>query len=110
SGRRISNPRAPVIAGELEWATRKHKGFPDPPPSRPPRRAAPSKVVPPREVAAVLRGRRLSSRQVAAPHQVLVDRTRGLAAFADRPHHERLPAAHIARGEHLVGAGLVAAG
>jgi heat shock protein HtpX len=36
-----------------------------------------------------------------AAHQELVDRVRALAAFADRPHHQRLAAAHVAGGEHL---------
>ncbi|ABA48089.1 hypothetical protein BURPS1710b_3715 [Burkholderia pseudomallei 1710b] len=43
-----------------------------------------------------------SARQLRAAHQVRVDRARALAAFADRPDDERLAAAHVARGEHLV--------
>ena len=40
-------------------------------------------------------------RQRGRSHQELVDRVRALAAFADRPHHQRLAAAHVAGGEHL---------
>ena len=46
-------------------------------------------------------------RQVRRAHQELVDRVRGLAAFADRPHHQRLAAAHVAGGEDLRVRGLV---
>src|SRR6266853_1167531 len=41
------------------------------------------------------------SRQLGKTHQRLVDRASALAAFADRPHDERLAAAHVARGENL---------
>ena len=40
-------------------------------------------------------------RQRGRSHQELVDRVRALAAFADRPHHQRLAAAHVAGREHL---------
>ena len=36
-----------------------------------------------------------------ASHQELIDRARALAAFADRPDHQRLAAAHVAAGEDL---------
>jgi hypothetical protein len=45
----------------------------------------------------------------AAAHQELVHRARGLAAFADGPHHQRLAAAHVAGGKDLVHVGGVAA-
>src|SRR5882672_4570037 len=41
------------------------------------------------------------SRQLGKTHQRLVYRASALAAFADRPHDERLPAAHVARGKNL---------
>src|SRR5581483_10844381 len=44
---------------------------------------------------------RASARPVAAAHQEAVDGVRGLAALADRPYHQALPAAHVAGGEHL---------
>src|SRR5690348_15851515 len=44
-------------------------------------------------------------REVAAAHQVFVDGARALAAFADRPHHQRLAAAHVSGSEHLCDAG-----
>ena len=37
-----------------------------------------------------------SPRQRRRAHQILVDRMGGLAAFADRPHHQGLAAAHVA--------------
>src|SRR5438046_6653944 len=37
------------------------------------------------------------SRQLGESHQELIDRSRALTAFADRPHDERLAAAHVAR-------------
>ena len=37
-----------------------------------------------------------SCRQHRRAHQRLVDRARGLAAFADRPDDQRLAAAHVA--------------
>src|SRR5271165_5522781 len=40
-------------------------------------------------------------RQRRLAHEKLVHGVRALAAFADRPHHQRLAAAHIAAGEHL---------
>src|SRR5215470_11308942 len=40
-------------------------------------------------------------RQRGRAHQKLVDRVRGLASFADRPDHQRLPAPHVAAGEHF---------
>ena len=49
-------------------------------------------------------------RQVGLAHQEAVDRARALAAFADRPHHERLAAAHVAGREHLGHVGRIAAG
>ncbi len=42
-----------------------------------------------------------STWQHGAAHQKPVDLARSLAAFADRPHHQALTTAHIARGEHL---------
>ena len=50
-------------------------------------------------------------RILIAALEVLIDRSGGLAALGDGPHHERLPAAHIARGKdsidggHVVGIG-----
>src|SRR5882762_3930498 len=41
------------------------------------------------------------SRQLGKTHQRLVDRASALAAFAYRPHDERLAAAHVARGKDL---------
>src|SRR5436305_6348517 len=64
--------------------------------------ASPAPLVEPHRIAGL-------TRQVAGAHQVFVDRTRRLPAFADRPHHQRLAAAHVARREHLVDAGAVAA-
>ena len=46
-------------------------------------------------------------RQVRLPHQERVDRARAQAALADRPHHQRLAAAHVAGGEHVRPRGLV---
>ena len=43
----------------------------------------------------------LSARQVRRSHQEFVDGARALAAFADRPDHQRLAAAHVAGGKHL---------
>src|SRR6266581_5720798 len=40
------------------------------------------------------------SRQLGEPHQELIHSARALAAFANRPHDERLAAAHIARCEY----------
>ena len=48
-----------------------------------------------------------SPRQVRRPHQELVDRPRAQTAFADRPDHERLAAAHVAGGEHIRHRGLI---
>ena len=59
--------------------------------------------------ASALRCSRLSAAARRA-HQELVDRVRGLAAFADRPDHQRLAAAHVAGGEDLVERGLVVVG
>src|SRR5262245_24655165 len=42
-----------------------------------------------------------SPRQARFPHQELVHRVRALAAFADRPYHQRLTAPHVACREHL---------
>ena len=47
------------------------------------------------------KSKRASARQRGLAHQELVDRLGGLAAFADRPHDERLAAADVAGGEHL---------
>src|SRR6478735_6556226 len=47
-------------------------------------------------------------RQLGDAHQRLVDRAGALPAFADRPHDQRLAAAHVAAGEHAVLAGGVA--
>src|SRR5271166_251099 len=43
-----------------------------------------------------------SARQRTRPHQVFIHRACTLPAFANRPHHERLPAPHVAGSEHLV--------
>src|SRR5260221_9676117 len=51
-----------------------------------------------------------SARQLGAAHEECVDLARALAALADRPHHERLAAAHVAGGEDLRHGGRVAAG
>src|SRR5690606_14680144 len=66
---------------------------------------------PPRNAAAIraalqsaidsIVGRRNSARQIGRSHQELVDRARALAAFADRPHDQRLAPAHVAGREHL---------
>ena len=48
-----------------------------------------------------------SARQVGRAHQEMIDRAGRLAAFADRPDHQRLAAAHVAGDENLVEAGLV---
>src|SRR5690606_4337137 len=48
-----------------------------------------------------------SARQFGMPHQVLVDCARGLAAFADRPHDQRLAAPRVAAGEDVADAGPV---
>ncbi len=59
---------------------------------RPPARAPP----------AATRGGRLQLRaggQVGVAHEVLVDAAGALAAFPDRPHHQRLAAARVAAGE-----------
>ena len=54
------------------------------------------------------RGRdKLLPRQIRLPHQERVDRAGAQAAFADRPHHQRLAAAHVAGGEHVGQRGLV---
>ncbi len=50
-----------------------------------------------------------SARQLALAHEELVDRARGLTAFADRPDHEALAAAHVAGGEDLVERGAIVA-
>src|SRR5665213_3284040 len=50
------------------------------------------------------------ARQLARSHQEFVDRARALATFADRPHDERLAAAHVAGGEHAIDAGAVVVG
>src|SRR5665213_752122 len=50
------------------------------------------------------------ARQLARSHQEFVDRARALAPFADRPHDERLAAAHVAGGEHAIDAGAVVVG
>src|SRR5688572_33045582 len=47
----------------------------------------------------------LSARQGALAHEELVDRLRGLAAFADRPDDERLSTPDVAGREHLWAAG-----
>src|SRR5262249_48881942 len=65
---------------------------------------------PPRPPAAVRRGFSRSARQPRRSHQKFVDRVRGLAAFADRPDHQRLAAADVAGGEHLVDRGAVIVG
>jgi hypothetical protein len=44
---------------------------------------------------------------LGARPNVAVDAPRGVAPLADRPHHERRPAARVARGEHPVHAGHV---
>src|SRR6185436_11119393 len=46
-------------------------------------------------------------RQGAGAHEVLVDGAGALAAFADRPHDQRLTAAHVAAGEDVRDRGLV---
>ena len=43
----------------------------------------------------------LLSRQLRPAHERLVDGVGGLPPLADGPNHERLPAPHVARGEHL---------
>src|SRR5262245_22897741 len=43
----------------------------------------------------------LLPRKLRKAHEEFVDRTGALTALADRPDHERLPAADVARGEHL---------
>src|SRR5690606_19468403 len=50
-----------------------------------------------------------SARQQRRAHQRLVDGTCGLAAFADRPHNQRLAAPRVARDEQLVDAGAIVA-
>src|SRR5690606_22553052 len=45
--------------------------------------------------------RRALARQFARAHQRFVDGPGGLAAFADRPDDEALPAAHVAAGEDV---------
>src|SRR5580700_12131924 len=50
------------------------------------------------------------TRQQRRSHQKLVDRVRGLAAFADRPDDERLAATHVAGGKDLVERGAVVVG
>ena len=47
------------------------------------------------------------ARQFRTSHQELVHAAGALAAFADRPDHQRLAAAHVAAGEDLGRAGLV---
>ena len=49
-------------------------------------------------------------RQRRRSHQEFVDGARGLPALADRPHDERLPAPHVARGEHFRHGGAVGLG
>ena len=44
---------------------------------------------------------RRSTRQRRRSHQEFVDGVRSLASFADRPDDQRLPAPHVAGGEHL---------
>src|SRR5262245_44236921 len=39
-------------------------------------------------------------RQVRVARQEGIDAARRLAAFPDRPHHQRLAAAHVSAGEH----------
>ena len=51
----------------------------------------------------------VSARQQRRAHQELIHRARALAAFADRPDHQRLAATHVAGGEYLGDAGRVAA-
>src|SRR5207245_8816055 len=46
-------------------------------------------------------------RQIRLPHQKLIDGPRAEAALADRPHHERLAAAHVAGGEHVRPRGVI---
>src|SRR5713101_5867476 len=41
------------------------------------------------------------SRQLGKSHQKLIHRTGALAPFPDSPHHQRLAAAHVARGKDL---------
>src|SRR5439155_21051279 len=50
------------------------------------------------------------ARQLRAAHEKFVDRTRALAAFADRPHDQRLAAPRIAGREYLWHRCLVALG
>src|SRR5581483_8254398 len=58
--------------------------------------------------ATALKFRRSPLLQPGLTHEIEIDRARGLAAFGDRPNHERLTAAHVARsedarhGRHLV--------
>src|SRR3954471_24652666 len=42
----------------------------------------------------------LQLRQIAAPHQKLINAVRCAPTLADRPHNKRLPATHVARAEH----------
>ena len=65
-------------------------------------RRAPPADVPARRPARLAPLTRRSPRQRRRSHQELVDGARSLAAFADRPDHQRLAAAHVAGGEHLV--------
>src|SRR3569623_1254830 len=48
-----------------------------------------------------------STRQFRRTHQEFIDATGALAAFLDRPHHQRLAATHVAAGKDLALAGLV---
>ena len=48
------------------------------------------------------------TRQLRSAHQLQINRTGALAAFADGPDDEGLAAAHVAGGEDLVHAGFVA--
>ena len=48
---------------------------------------------------------RLSAGQMGNAHQVFVDRAGSLAPFVDRPHDQRLTAAHVASREHALDRG-----
>src|SRR6202035_3473337 len=45
--------------------------------------------------------------QCARSHEELIDGTGALAAFADGPNHQRLTAAHVARGEQAIARGAI---
>src|SRR5260370_22080141 len=49
-------------------------------------------------------------RQVRRSHQEPVDRPRAQATLADRPDHQRLAAAHVARRKHVRARGLIVGG